>query len=51
MAEMHIVEQGEYLTAIAARYGFADCQTIWNDARNAQPAADGSDNWPAPIGP
>jgi N-acetylmuramoyl-L-alanine amidase len=35
MASEHTVEQGEHLTQIAARYGFADYRTIWDHPRNA----------------
>jgi LysM repeat protein len=30
------VEQGDYLSRIARKYGFADYNVIWNDPRNAQ---------------
>jgi hypothetical protein len=36
MAQNHIVAQGEYLSTIAAEYGFIDYALIWNDAGNAQ---------------
>ncbi len=31
----HTVQQGEHLSSIAAKYGFADYLTIWNHANNA----------------
>ena len=36
MSSYHTVEQGEYLSSIAAEYGFADYTVIWNHADNAQ---------------
>ena len=35
MASHHDVEQGEYLSKIAAKYGFSDYQVIWDHAENA----------------
>lgn len=35
MATYHTVKQGDYLSRIAQKYGFADYQTIWDDAQNA----------------
>ena len=35
MATTHIVEQGEYLSLIARRYGFANWKTIWEHPENA----------------
>ena len=35
MAGMHTVAQGEYMSFIAAEYGFSDWQTIWNLPQNA----------------
>ena len=35
MAGMHTVKQGEYLSLIAAQYGFTNWQTIWNLPQNA----------------
>lgn len=35
MPSYHDVEQGEYLSKIAARYGFSDYRTIWNHGENA----------------
>src|SRR5436305_1629951 len=32
----HVVEQGEYLAAIAKKYGFFDYRTIWDDPNNAE---------------
>lgn len=32
----HTVEQGEYLSKIATKYGFADYQVIWNHGENAK---------------
>ena len=34
MPKFHKVEQGDCLASIAAKYGFADYKTIWNDAKN-----------------
>lgn len=31
----HIVKQGEHLASIAAKYGFQNYQTIWNDGSNS----------------
>lgn len=31
----HTVQQGEHLTSIAAKYGFRDYHTIWDDGNNA----------------
>lgn len=31
----HLVEQGDYLAKIAARYGFTDWRVIWNHPRNS----------------
>ena len=31
----HLVEQGDYLAKIAARYGFTDWRVIWNHPQNA----------------
>lgn len=39
MATYHTTEQGEHLPRIAARYGFEDFRSVWNDARNAELAA------------
>jgi hypothetical protein len=36
VAEYHTVEQGEFVSAIAAGYGFKDYQTIWNHPNNAE---------------
>lgn len=36
MATNHIVEQGEHLSGIAEKYGFADYRTIWEHPENAQ---------------
>ena len=35
MPVTHIVKQGEYLSKIAAQYGFVSYKTIWEDAANA----------------
>jgi hypothetical protein len=35
MGETHVVQQGECLTAIAARYGFADAKAIYEAPENA----------------
>jgi len=32
----HTVEQGEYLSSIARKYGFPDYKVIWDDANNAE---------------
>lgn len=32
----HVVKQGEYLSQIAAHYGFADIMPIWDNPANAQ---------------
>src|SRR5512139_1201705 len=34
MGSYHTVEQGQHLSQIAARYGFVDYHTIWEDAEN-----------------
>lgn len=36
MSGFHTVQQGEYLSKIAADYGFRDYQAIWNHAENAE---------------
>lgn len=36
MVTEHIVKQGEYLSRIAAQYGFADYRTIWDHPENAE---------------
>ncbi len=36
MPKQHIVEQGEYLSLIAAKYGFSSYKTIWDHAENAE---------------
>lgn len=36
MSKVHIVEQGECLTAIAVKYGFKDYQTIYEHPDNAE---------------
>lgn len=36
MASFHNVAQGEYLSLIAAEYGFSDYMTIWDHPNNAQ---------------
>lgn len=36
MAEMHTVEQGEYLASIAKDYGFSDWHTIYDHPENAE---------------
>lgn len=36
MAEYHAVVQGEYLSMIAAQYGFRDYTVIWDHPNNAQ---------------
>jgi LysM repeat protein len=35
MATSHTIQQGEHISKIAAKYGFRDYRTIWNDGRNA----------------
>lgn len=35
MPTMYTVKQGDYLSAIADQFGFADYTTIWNDPNNA----------------
>lgn len=35
MAKTHQVEQGEHISGIAARHGFADWHVIWDDPANA----------------
>jgi hypothetical protein len=35
MAMHHIVEQGEYLSLIAKKYGFSTYRTLWNHPENA----------------
>ena len=35
MAVTHVVAQGEYLSLIAARFGFRDPRVIWNHPDNA----------------
>jgi hypothetical protein len=34
MPTWHTVKQGEYISKIAADYGFSDYQTVWNDPNN-----------------
>src|ERR1700682_942147 len=36
MARHHLVEQGEHLSGIAEKYGFADYHTIWDHPENAK---------------
>jgi N-acetylmuramoyl-L-alanine amidase len=36
MAKYHSVTQGEHLSAIAAKYGFGNYLTIWNDPNNEE---------------
>lgn len=36
MATYHTVEQGEHLSRIAAKYGFANYRTIWDHPQNAE---------------
>src|SRR5881397_3545632 len=35
MSTDHVVQQGEHLSQIAAKYGFRDYKTIWNHPDNA----------------
>lgn len=35
MSTQHVVKQGEYLSKIAASYGYSDWKTIWNDPENS----------------
>ena len=32
---IHLVEQGEFISKIALRYGFTDWRTVWNHPRNS----------------
>jgi Putative peptidoglycan binding domain len=36
MSSVHVVQQGEHLSGISVRYGFADYRTIWDHPQNAQ---------------
>ncbi len=36
MGQYYAVKQGEYLSMLAERYGFASYKTIWNDPKNAE---------------
>lgn len=35
MAQIYTVQQGDHLSSIAAKFGFADFRTIWNHPNNA----------------
>jgi len=36
MSITHIVKQGEHLPGIASKYGFANCDTLWNHPQNLE---------------
>jgi|SRR5437867_3865176 len=36
MGEMYTVKQGDFLSKIAAKFGFANAMTIWDDPQNAK---------------
>jgi hypothetical protein len=36
MGSNHTIQDGEHLSSIAAKFGFADFKTIWNDPGNAE---------------
>ena len=36
MGETYIVKQGDFLSKIAVRFGFANAKTIWDDPKNAK---------------
>jgi hypothetical protein len=36
MSSFHIVQQGEHLSGIAAKFGFSSFRTIWQHPENAE---------------